>query len=226
MASHNPRDDVFEKHYEEITQLLDAFVISVVNMGDYISAEDALIGYLIDMYSEVFLGEIDYILDSLGIYLSPEEEIEIRNGVNTSAFARSNQGRIRAILEAHAEDLRKQVIDSTETVKKEELIHEFQSNLTRIAMSEAQMAIEKASVESAKLFEIVTDGKILKTWNCVGDSKTCQTCLAMNGVTIPVDESFSNVAPSANIEEQLSYTGGDIVYAHPRCRCWVTYSKA
>lgn len=226
MASHNPRDDVFEKHYDEIAQLLDAFVISVVNMGDYISAEDALIGYLIDMYSEVFLGEIDYILDSLGVDLSPEEEIEIRNGVNTSAFARSNQGRIREILEAHAEDLRSRIIDSTETVNKEELIRDFQSNLTRIAMSEAQMAIEKASVESAKLFEIVTDGKILKTWNCVGDSKTCQTCLAMNGVTIPVDESFSNVAPSANIEEQLSYTGGDIVYAHPRCRCWVTYSKA
>lgn len=226
MASHNPRDDVFEKRYDEITQLLDAFVISVVNMGDYISAEDALIGYLIDTYSEVFLGEIDYILDSLGIDLSPEEEIEIRNGVNTSAFARSNQGRIREILEAHAEDLRSRIIDSTETVNKEELIRDFQSNLTRIAMSEAQMAIEKASVESAKLFEIVTDGKILKTWNCIGDSKTCQTCLAMNGVTIPVDESFSNVAPSANIEEQLSYTGGDIVYAHPRCRCWVTYSKA
>ena len=195
-------------------------------MGDYISAEDTLIGYLIDMYSEVFLGEIDYILDSLGISLSPEEEIEIRNGVNTSAFARSNQGRIREILEAHAEDLRSKVIDTVDTVNKEELIYEFQSNLTRIAMSEAQMAIEKASVESAKLFEIVTEGKILKTWNCVGDSKTCQTCLAMNGVTIPVDESFSNVAPSANIEEQLSYTGGDIVYAHPRCRCWVTYSKA
>ena len=226
MASHNPRDDVFKEHYEEITQLLDAFVISVVNMGDYISAEDALIGYIIDMYSEVFLGEIDYILDSLGIYLSPEEEIEIRNGVNTSAFARSNQGRIREILEAHAEDLRKRIIDSTETVNKEDLIHEFQYNLTRIATSEAQMVIEKASVESAKLFEIVTENKILKTWNAIVDSRTCPTCLAMNGTTIPVDESFSDVAPSANIEEQLSYTGGDIVYAHPICRCWVTYSKA
>ena len=88
------------------------------------------------------------------------------------------------------------------------------------------MLIEKASVESAKLFELVTDTKIEKTWNCVGDSRTCPICLAMNGLTIPVTESFSSVAPSVDIQEDLSYTGGDIVYAHPRCRCWVTYSKA
>ena len=88
------------------------------------------------------------------------------------------------------------------------------------------MGIEKASVESAKLFEIITENSILKTWNCVGDSHTCPICLAMNGTTIPVTESFANVAPSVGIEEDFSYTGGDIVYAHPRCRCWVTYSKA
>ena len=103
---------------------------------------------------------------------------------------------------------------------------EFSSNLERLALSEVQMGIEKASVESAKLFELVTEHSILKTWNCIGDSNTCPTCLAMNGLTIPVTESFSAVAPSVGIVEQLSYTGGDIVYAHPRCRCWVTYSKA
>ena len=43
MASHSPREDLFEKHYAEITELLEGFVISVVNMGDYESAENALI---------------------------------------------------------------------------------------------------------------------------------------------------------------------------------------
>lgn len=226
MASHSPREDLFEKHYAEITELLEGFVISVVNMGDYESAENALIGYLVDMYSEVFLGEIDYILDALGVDLLPEEIIELRNGVNTSAFARSNFSRLKEILEAHAEDLRAKVIDSVDTVKLEDIIKEFRSNLERLALSEVQMGIEKASVESAKLFEIITENSILKTWNCVGDSHTCPICLAMNGTTIPVTESFSNVAPSVGIEEDFSYTGGDIVYAHPRCRCWVTYSKA
>ena len=195
-------------------------------MGDYLSAEEALIDYLIDTYSEVFLGEIDYILDSLGVDMTPQETIEVRNGVNTTNYARSNYTRLKEIFEAHAQDLRAKVIDSTETVNIDDLLSDFRHKLDRIAMSEVQMLIEKASVESAKLFEIVTENSILKTWNCVGDSKTCPTCLAMNGTTIPVTESFSNVAPSVDIEEELSYTGGDIVYAHPRCRCWVTYSKA
>lgn len=226
MASHSPKEYLFKEHYDEILSLLEGFAISVVSMGDYLSAEEALIDYLIDTYSEVFLGEIDYILDSLGVEMTPQETIEVRNGVNTTNYARSNYARLREIFDAHAKDLRAQVLDSTETVNLEELLSDFRHKLDRIAMSEVQMLIEKASVESAKLFEIVTENSILKTWNCIGDSKTCPTCLAMNGTTIPVTESFSNVAPSVDIEEELSYTGGDIVYAHPRCRCWVTYSKA
>ena len=226
MASHSPKEDLFKEHYDEVLSLLEAFATSVMSMGDYLSAEEDLIGYLIDTYSEVFLGEIEYILDSLGVDMSPQENIEVRNGVNTTSYARSNYGRLREIFEAHAEDLRSKILDSTETVNLNDLLEEFRHKLDRIAMSEVQMLIEKASVESAKLFEIVTENSILKTWNCVGDSKTCPTCLAMNGTTIPVTESFSNVAPSVDIEEELSYTGGDIVYAHPRCRCWVTYSKA
>lgn len=226
MASHSPREDLFQKHYDEIVSLLEAFVNSVVVSGDYLSAESSLIGYLIDMYSSVFLDEIDYILDALGVVLAPEEIIEIRNGVNTSAFARSNYGRLKEILDAHASDLRAKLIDSIDTISFDDIVKEFSSNLERLALSEVQMGIEKASVESAKLFELVTENSILKTWNCIGDANTCPTCLAMNGLTIPVTESFSAVAPSVGIVEQLSYTGGDIVYAHPRCRCWVTYSKA
>lgn len=226
MAHHSPKDDLFKKHYDEIYGLLEEYISSVVNMGDYVSVEELLIGYLIDTYSQVFVGEIDYILDSLGIDMTPQETIEIRNGVNTTDYARSNYRRLKEIFNAHAIDLRSKVLDSDETVNVQSLLDEFKHKIDRIAMSEIQMLIEKASVESAKLFELVTDTKIEKTWNCVGDSRTCPICLAMNGLTIPVTESFSNVAPSVDIQEDLSYTGGDIVYAHPRCRCWVTYSKA
>lgn len=226
MAHHSPKDDLFKKHYDEIYGLLEEYISSVVNMGDYVSTEELLIGYLIDTYSQVFVGEIDYILDSLGIDMTPQETIEVRNGVNTTDYARSNYRRLKEIFNAHAIDLRSKVLDSDETVNIQSLLDEFKHNIDRIAMSEVQMLIEKASVESAKLFEIVTNTKIEKTWNCVGDSRTCPICLAMNGLTIPVTESFSSVAPSVDIQEDLSYTGGDIVYAHPRCRCWVTYSKA
>lgn len=226
MAHHSPKDDLFKKHYDEIYGLLEEYISSVVNMGDYVSVEELLIGYLIDTYSQVFVGEIDYILDSLGIDMTPQETIEVRNGVNTTDYARSNYRRLKEIFNAHAIDLRSKVLDSDETVNVQSLLDEFKYKIDRIAMSEIQMLIEKASVESAKLFELVTDTKIEKTWNCVGDSKTCPICLAMNGLTIPVTESFSSVAPSVDIQEDLSYTGGDIVYAHPKCRCWVTYSKA
>lgn len=226
MAHHSPKDDLFKKHYDEIYGLLEEYISSVVNMGDYVSVEELLIGYLIDTYSQVFVGEIDYILDSLGIDMTPQETIEVHNGVNTTDYARSNYRRLKEIFNAHAVDLRSKVLDSDETVNIQSLLDEFKHKIDRIAMSEIQMLIEKASVESAKLFELVTEIKIEKTWNCVGDSKTCPICLAMNGLTIPVTESFSSVAPSVDIQEDLSYTGGDIVYAHPRCRCWVTYSKA
>ena len=163
MASHSPREDLFQKHYDEIVSLLQAFVNSVVVSGDYLSAESSLIGYLIDMYSSVFLDEIDYILDALGVDLAPEELIEIRNGVNTSAFARSNYGRLKEILDAHASDLRAKLIDSIDTISFDDIVKEFSSNLERLALSEVQMGIEKASVESAKLFELVTENSILKT---------------------------------------------------------------
>lgn len=226
MASHSPKEDLFQKHYAEITALLEQFLTSVVNNGNYIDAETALIGYLVDMYSEVFLGEIDYILEVMGFNTTPADIIEIRNGVDTSAFMRSNRGRLREILDAHVWEIQALLEQQKDLLSKEEIIELYKNKMERLALSETQMGIEKASVQSAKLFEEVTGDLINKTWNCVGDSRTCPTCLAMNGVTIPVTESFSAVAPSVDIVEQLSYTGGDIVYAHPRCRCWVTYSKA
>lgn len=226
MASHSPKEDLFQKHYAEISALLEQFLSSVVNNGNYIDAETALIGYIVDMYSEVFLGEVDYILEVMGFNTTPADIIEIRNGVDTSAFMRSNRGRLREILDAHVWEIQSLLEQKKDLLTKEEIIELYKNKMERLALSETQMGIEKASVQSAKLFEEVTGDLINKTWNCVGDSRTCPTCLAMNGVTIPVTESFSAVAPSVDIVEQLSYTGGDIVYAHPRCRCWVTYSKA
>lgn len=226
MASHNPQEHLFNKHITSVTDLIKDYVSSVVYGGDYITAETEIINYLTDMYSESFLGEIDYILDVLGYNVTPQDLIEVRNKVDTTAFVRSNRHRLKDIFREHTKKIQKLVEDNKDTMSKEAILETYWSNIDRLAISEVQMGIEKASVQGSKLFEEVTGVKLLKTWNSVGDEKTCPICRAMEGLTIPVTDSFQAVAPSAYISEELSYTGGDIVYAHPRCRCWVTYSEA
>ena len=226
MASHNPQEHLFNKHITSVTDLIKDYVSSVVYDGDYITAETEIINYLTDMYSESFLGEIDYILDVLGYNVTPQDLIEVRNKVDTTAFVRSNRHRLKDIFREHTKKIQKLVEDNKDTMSKEAILETYWSNIDRLAISEVQMGIEKASVQGSKLFEEVTGVKLLKTWNSVGDEKTCPICRAMDGLTIPVTDSFQAVAPSAYISEELSYTGGDIVYAHPRCRCWVTYSEA
>lgn len=226
MASHNPQEHLFNKHITSVTDLIKDYVSSVVYGGDYITAETEIINYLTDMYSESFLGEIDYILDVLGYNVTPQDLIEVRNKVDTTAFVRSNRHRLKDIFLEHTKKIQKLVEDNKDTMSKEAILETYWSNIDRLAISEVQMGIEKASVQGSKLFEEVTGVKLLKTWNSVGDEKTCPICRAMDGLTIPVTDSFQAVAPSAYISEELSYTGGDIVYAHPRCRCWVTYSEA
>jgi len=226
MASHNPQEHLFNKHITSVTDLIKDYVSSVVYGGDYITAETEIINYLTDMYSESFLGEIDYILDVLGYNVTPQDLIEVRNKVDTTAFVRSNRHRLKDIFREHTKKIQKLVEDNKDTMSKEAILETYWSNIDRLAISEVQMGIEKASVQGSKLFEEVTGVRLLKTWNSVGDEKTCPICRAMDGLTIPVTDSFQAVAPSAYISEELSYTGGDIVYAHPRCRCWVTYSEA
>ena len=202
MASHNPQEHLFDKHINSVTELIEKFVTSVVYGGDYITAEAEIIDYLTDMYSESFLGEVDYILDVLGYNVTPQSLIEVRNKVDTTAFVRSNRHRLKDIFREHTKKIQKLVEDNKDTMSKEAILETYWSNIDRLAISEVQMGIEKASVQSSKLFEDVTGVKLLKTWNSVGDERTCPICRAMDGLTIPVTESFQAVAPSASISEE------------------------
>ena len=223
LSTGQSQKELFEKYYEEFFSLLENYVLVVLDSGDIYSARSKVIEFLIDMYSVSFLEEVAFILDELGVPVTNQDIINIQNSVDTSSFLLSNRERISSILVTHEQNIQELL---TQGLTREEVIERYHSELTRLASSELHMGVEKASVQGAKLLEAITGTRLYKTWNCVGDSKTCPTCLAMNGVTVPVTRSFLGEDVEESIASQLSYVGGEITYAHPRCRCWVTYSTA
>lgn len=223
LSTGQSQKELFEKYYEEFFSLLENYVLVVLDSGDIYSARAKVIEFLIDMYSVSFLEEVAFILDELGVPVTNQDIINIQNSVDTSSFLLSNRERISSILVTHEQNIQELL---TQGLTREEVIERYNSELTRLASSELHMGVEKASVQGAKLLEAITGTRLYKTWNCVGDSKTCPTCLAMNGVTVPVTHSFLGEDVEESIASQLSYVGGEITYAHPRCRCWVTYSTA
>ncbi len=223
LSTGQSQKELFEKYYEEFFSLLENYVLVVLDSGDIYSARAKVIEFLIDMYSVSFLEEVAFILDELGVPVTNQDIINIQNSVDTSSFLLSNRERISSILVTHEQNIQELL---TQGLTREEVIERYHSELTRLASSELHMGVEKASVQGAKLLEAITGTRLYKTWNCVGDSKTCPTCLAMNGVTVPVTHSFLGEGVEESIASQLSYVGGEITYAHPRCRCWVTYSTA
>ena len=59
-----------------------------------------------------------------------------------------------------------------------------------ISVSEVHMAIEKASVETAKVLHHITGEVIYKRWNSVNDERTCPICRLLDGTRVPVGISF------------------------------------
>lgn len=219
----NSQETVFEKNYPDVLDALEEFFRLILSGENTLKAKERVINSLVDVYTLSFYSEVSYILDLLSIDANQQEINNIQNSVDSSTFKRSNYSRIMTILTTNEEKVREEKAkgELSDTALKDL----FFQDLVRIAISETHMSVEKASVNSSKLAQDVFDIKLTKTWNCVGDGRSCDTCLAMNGLTVPVDESFAKYAPSG-IASELSYTGGDFSYAHPRCRCWLTYSKA
>lgn len=217
---------LYDENYDDLLEMLLSLVDSSLNGGFSISQINEIVGYLVDKYTEFFLVELDYLMNELDIDMTPVERRNTENRVDTSSFARANRDRIANLLINRVQEF----IDWTESADSEKMteqeIRDHGLNVMLvIATSELHMAIEKASVTSSKLIQDVSMVKINKTWNSVNDEKTCELCKAMDGITIPVTESFINTPQGADYYSELSYTGGDIPYAHPRCRCWFTYSK-
>lgn len=219
----NTQEESFDKNYPDVYEALESFLQTVLKGEDSTQARMKIVDTLVDTYSKAFYTEISYLLDQLNADINSREANELQNSIDTSAFRLSNQSRIMNILISNEEKIKENL--QKPDVVLEEVKKSALTDLVRLALSETHMTVEKASVNSSKLTQSVLDVKLRKTWNCVGDGHSCDICLAMNGISVPVEESFANYAPSG-IASELMYTGGDTTYAHPRCRCWLTYSEA
>lgn len=219
----NSQGELFEKNYEDLLDIVMQFV-ELSSTGS-VSESDMhrIIGALGDIYTQAYTEEIEYILELLGLDFNETERAVIRNKVGTSKFVRDNYTRLAEILNNRADDIK----NKTEKSNDPENLNRVLRNIAElITLSELQMAIETASVFGSTVIQDILDTKLTKTWNSVLDSNTCVICRSMHGTTIPVEESFLNTQVGSEYSEYLSYSGGEGAYAHPRCRCWLTYEKA
>ena len=221
----NSQGEIFNRVIDEALSLLSSFVTSVYENGDSVLAKQRVINFFIDLYSQSYLDELSYILDQFDFDLTPTDKNNIRNGVSTSSFYRTNQSRLATILNSHEEKIR-EFVNNNPDMSLADIVNHFEADMFRLGVSETQIGIEQASVDSAVVVEFVSETKLNKTWNSLLDKRTCPTCVALHGTTIPVTESFASYTNNPDILEDLSYTGGGTAYAHPHCRCWLTYSTA
>ena len=217
---------LFDRFYDELLEKLMLFVEYLVEDEDdeAYEARGAIVGYIIDVYTQSFYDEVQFILEALDVPVTQQELIKIQNSVDTSAFAISNRGRLTSILVTYEGQIKQRKLEEGENFDKETAITDFVASLVRLSTSEIHMSVEKASVQGAKLLQSTLGIRLYKTWNCTGDERSCKTCLALDGTTVPVDEPF--ITTFTDDYKSLAYTGGDTTYAHPRCRCWTTYSTA
>lgn len=220
--SDNRQAYLYDSMYLELYGLLEHFLRLVYRGEDTTVHRQKIISYLLDAYSVSFYAEASEIIAMVDGALTEDKIVEIQNSVDVREFRRANQNRLKQILNDHATEVR-YLKKSVEGITEEDVIRLYKSSTERLAISEAQMLVETASVHGAKAVEVLASTKLYKTWNSVLDERTCPTCTAMHGTTVPVGMSFLS-AKSGELYEGLDYTGGDIPYAHPRCRCWVTYS--
>lgn len=213
----NTQEELFEQNYPELYGLLLNLVSAWHRGEDTTELKQQIVNYLSDVYEKAYLEEATYILSVFGGEdIDDIDKATIRENSGLGVYKNRHNARLKSILTTHEDNI-KSYLAENENVSEEDLKNYYIDDLERFAISEIQMSVEYASVDSGKLIQAITGEKIMKTWNSVLDSNTCPICAGLHGTTVPVDEPFSS---------DLDYTGGDITYAHPRCRCWVTYSKA
>ena len=220
----NTQEELFEQQYGDFYSLLVEFITTVYDAGLGAPDTEYIISRIIDelsyIYSHSVQSEFDSIIDDLGV-----DNNSVKRGTVqglSHVYEVENKDRLENILKAHAENISSSV---KEGLPLSDIILYFLPDMVTLAMSEVQIAIERASVYAGKTLQRLTGIKIYKVWHSVNDELTCDTCRALDGTVVGVDEAFIKGDIDEDVDlSGLEYTGGDITYAHPRCRCWVTYT--
>lgn len=231
----NSQDKIFVASYDDFLTLLDEFVTRVLHELPVERLIDGLVGYLVDLYAQSFEDEAETILEALEENLTEVERRNLNNSVSTSAFARSIHNRVSEILRNRASwviEQRDEYVKEHGVLNMEDIHDKVFYALVMLATSEVHMTIERASVEVAKVLQSLLGGVLYKVWHSQQDDRVCRVCRALDGTRVPVSIPFlkglnpDDETDYDEIVDYLNYTGGEITYAHPRCRCWVTYEKA
>lgn len=220
----NTQEELFEEQYGDFYSLLVEFITTVYEAGLGTEDTEYVINKIIDelsyIYSRSVQSEFDNIIDTLEV-----DNDSVKRGTVqglSMVYEKENRDRLMNILKTHAENISSSV---KEGLSLSDIILYFLPDMVTLAMSEVQIAIERASVYAGKTLQRLTGIKIYKVWHSVNDELTCDTCKALDGTVVGVDEAFMKGDIDEDVDlSGLDYTGGDITYAHPRCRCWVTYT--
>lgn len=217
----NSQEILFDEKYPELYDLLVDLAGLWYDQKSSRDTEEQIIAYLDSVYDEAVLSEAYYIIDTFGGELTSDDVATVEQNLGNGSYSRRHGSRLRSIFRGHVDKVAKYLEDN-QGVSRKDFIDYYTKELVRLAVSETHIAVESASVFGGRLVQAVTGERILKTWNSLMDEHTCPICASLNGTTVGVEEAFS----SDEFSDSLDYVGGDITYAHPRCRCWVTYSKA
>lgn len=204
---------------------------------------DEIVERLADIYAYMCVDESLAIFQQTNVSYDENMIEAVTSHISREGFIGSEKERLSGIILANFKKLLEGVLvqkraseksgETKETAKEEFMVASLYI-LVRFVKSEVHMAQEKASLDiglvvekvaSSYLKEATGDDRarviLYKTWHCHHDGKTCEVCLSMDGSRVRVDEAFSK--DLSGMFSGLDYVGGMITYAHPNCRCWVTY---
>lgn len=241
----NRLNDSFEVYYQNfITQM----IVYLEEMFDTDSIDESWVEYMLNYLMYVY--DYSYNEEAANILIDTNilyDENTLERIISTKPIRSYKEIELPRIEEILTNNLKNFLSSSLEAKKlissdidreylKNGFIDVCMASLIRLANSEIHMAQEKASVDAGNSVQEIASSElkemtenptakvvIYKTWNATMDDRTCETCSAMNGTRVRVDDIF--IDKTTGEYSGLGYTGGKVTYAHPNCRCWVTYDS-
>lgn len=137
------------------------------------------------------------------------------------SFTEDTDAELHKILErAETEELTE--LEINEALR--DLLNDDMWRIRRLQDTEAHRSSELGSLDMAKAITKHNDiDGVVKVWHLNPDSLNhCETCEAMDGKELPLDDDFEALAHEKELGE-FSAGKGEVADAHPHCHCFLTY---